>query len=132
MPFQFGLIALAVIGCGFLVQWVRVWRARKRVEECAKAAEAALVAKEYTNAIQLCDTALEIARKLKLRPGDHIALILVFRSESLRKLGKKDEALKAAVLECPSSCAVRGAHTQIAMLDRMGAMRHEVGNLRRA
>jgi len=132
MPFQFGLIALAVIGCGFLVQWVRVWRACKRVEECAKAAEAALVAKEYTNAIQLCDTALEIARKLKLRPNDYVALILVFRSESLRKLGKKDEALKAAVQACACSCAVRGAHTQVAILDQLGAMLLETGHERRA
>src|SRR5882724_9900137 len=128
MPLQFGLIALSVVACGFLAQWVRVRRAHKRVEECVKAAEAAVVAGKYAEAIRLCETALEIARKLKLRPDDYVALVLVFRSESLRKLGKKDEALKAAVQACACSCAVRGAHTQVAILDQLGAMLLETGH----
>jgi len=118
--------------CGFLVHWLRASRAHKSIRECAKAVEAAVVAGKYTEAIRMCDTALEIARKFKLRPDDFVALILVFRSESLRKSGKKDEALMAAARAFACMCTVRGAHTQIAILDQLGAMLLETGHERRA
>jgi tetratricopeptide (TPR) repeat protein len=126
-------IGVFVIFLGlFAVMFLRVWQARKRIEQSVGTAVDLLNQGKHSEALRVCDAALEGARKLKLRPDDKLARTLVLRSMSLQRLGRKDDALAAAAEALACMCTVKNGGTQLAILDQAGTMLLETGHDRRA
>jgi tetratricopeptide (TPR) repeat protein len=127
-----GLIVIGVLLAGFVMLCVLVGRSQKQIQRKVEAADRALAARDYSECLRLCDSALAIVRKMNLCANDVIAMTLVVRSEASQKLGKNDEALEAAAQAFGCLCAVQSGLAQIAILDRLGYLLVELRQEQRA
>src|SRR5579864_436301 len=114
-----------------LVAW-RAWWGKKKFARQVKEAGEILDRKDYSQALQKCDQALEVARALRFRAGDQIALACVIRSMALQHLGRNQDALAASAQALALVCRVKNGGIQMAILDQAGTMLLETGNSRRA
>lgn len=82
--------------------------------------------------LQLCDQAIAIARKKTLATSDSAVRALLIRSEVLRKLGRRNEALQSSVQALAAFSKLRNGNLQLATLDQTGAILLEMHLERRA
>jgi tetratricopeptide (TPR) repeat protein len=127
-----GMVMLGICVVGFVWLCWLVAGGRKQIRNKAQAADAALAAGNYAEAIRLCDVGLATERKMRLRPDDITAVMLVIRSEASQKLGKNDEALEAAAYAFGCLCCVQTNCAQLAVLDRLGNLLVDVRQDQRA
>jgi tetratricopeptide (TPR) repeat protein len=126
------LVGICVLGFIWLC-WL-VAGGRKQITGQVLAAEKALMAGAYADAIRLCDSAFVRGRKMNLPPDDATAMLFVIRSEASEKLGKLDEAFlgAASALACLTACGVQSELTRLSVFDRLGMLLLHMEQDRRA
>jgi len=127
-----GWAVFGVLMAGIVLRFARVSKTDKECGALVGTAEKMLGKSPDAEVLRICDQAIAIARKGNLVASDSSVRALLLRSEALRKMGRRDEALQSAVHALACFCRVRNTGTRLATLDQTGAILLEMNFERRA
>ncbi|MBZ5634730.1 MAG: tetratricopeptide repeat protein [Acidobacteriia bacterium] len=127
-----GWIVLAILALLVTLEFSRGRQARKVCSSLVGTAEKMLGQAPDVEVLQICDKAIAIALRRRVLATDSGVRALLLRSEALRKLGRRDEALQSAVEGLAYFRRLRNGGTQLATLDQTGVILLEMNLERRA